>query len=64
MRQQDLEALVDQLGGLKTVMATLVQICTRKADSIQESQGDIEGTATDWRADSATLRSIIPRLRN
>lgn len=63
MTQRNLETLVEQLG-LKVVVAMLAQICIRKAEELQSSIGDIEGKATDWRADGTTLRSMIARLKN
>ncbi len=63
MNHPNLETLVERLG-LKTVVALLADICQRKADQTEAFQGDIQGKATDWRADSQTLRSIVARLKN
>lgn len=63
MTNGSLEALVETLG-LKIVVALLADICHRNAVAADNSQGLIKGAATDWRADSATLRAVIARLKN
>ena len=53
MTLENLQGLVDSLG-LKIVVALLADICHRNAIASENNQGLIKGTATDWRADSAT----------